>query len=522
MNTYYPNWPLLLLLMWLYPLLAFAQYEVPPPKREMRGIWVATAKNLDYPESPTNWPVAQKEEWKNRLRDYRELGFNAVFFQVRPAADAFYPSELAPWSAYLAGEQDRPPRPEYDVLQFLVAEAHRQGLEFHAWINPFRATMDLNTDKLSLRHVYHRHPRWMVRYGPRYYLDPGLPAVREHVCNVIAEIVDRYDIDGLHIDDYFYPYPLPKRSFPDTATFRLHGQDFQRIEDWRRSNINAFMEMASTAIKDRKPHVYFGVSPFGVWRNDEADPTGSPTTADITSYDHLYADVLTWVQRGWVDYIAPQLYWNIGFEPADHARLQRWWSVHKGSAELYIGHAAYKVRNDRVRAWDEPDEIKRQVELGRRNRRIGGQLFFSSSYVLADPLGLKDSLRQLYRHPALLPKRPSLELRTFAAPELKVRNKSGDAQVKFGPDKVDKERPPHYYVVYRFEGARAGRRDEAEAILHITAPNGADKTLSFIDRNVGDRGVYTYVVTAVNRAHQESRPSEPFSIRKKNGRIKKF
>lgn len=522
MNTDYLKLPLFFLLLWFSPTLVSAQYEVPTPKREMRGVWVATAKNLDYPESPTNWPVAHKEEWKNLLKDYRELGFNAVFFQVRPAADALYPSEHAPWSAYLTGEQDRPPRPAYDVLQFLVEEAHRQGLEFHAWVNPFRATMDLNTDKLSLRHVYHRHPRWIVRYGPRYYLDPGLPEVREHVCDVITELVDRYDIDGIHIDDYFYPYPIPKRVFPDTATFRLHGQDLQSVEDWRRDNIDQFIEMASLAIKERKPHVYFGVSPFGVWRNKEVDRAGSATTADITSYDRLYADVLKWVKRGWADYIAPQLYWNIGFEPADHAKLQRWWSVHKGNADLYIGHAAYKVRNDREKAWYEPGELKRQVELGRRNRRIAGQLFFSSSYILADPLGLKDSLRQLYRHPALLPERPSLELRTVAAPELKVRNKKGDALLKFSPNKVDQEHPPRYYVIYRFEGGRAGRLDEAEAILHISRTAGTANTFTYVDRKVADQEVFTYVVTAVNRAHQESRPSEPFTIRKKRGRIRKF
>jgi uncharacterized lipoprotein YddW (UPF0748 family) len=488
----------------------------------MRGVWVATAKNLDYPRKPTNWPVAQKEEWKNLLETYRELGFNAVFFQVRSAGDAFYPSALAPWSANLTGEQDRPPRPEYDVLQFLIEEAHRQGLEFHAWINPFRATMNLNTDKLSLRHVYHQHPRWVERYGSQYFLNPGLPEVREHLYEVIAEIVGNYDVDGIHLDDYFYPYPLPQRSFPDTAAYRLYGQEFSSVEDWRRENVNQFIAMANKTIKERKPHVYFGLSPFGVWRNQNMDRIGSETQADLTAYDDLYADVLKWVQMGWIDYMVPQLFWHIGFEPADHAALQRWWSLHKGSVELYTGHAAYKLLNDREEAWQKADELNKQIDLSRRNRRISGHVLFSSSAVLADPLDFKDSLRQLYIKKALLPERPSLELRTHAAPELKVKNKGGDALIKLTPNKADEARPPHYYVIYRFEGARMGRMEEAASIFHISPPDIDGDGITIVDQKVGQRQVYTYVATAVNRAHQESRPSEPFSIREKKGRIRKY
>jgi len=502
-----------------------AQYAAYSPKRELRAIWVATAENLDYPEKPTTWPTAQRQEWKDLLEDYRELGFNAVFFQIRPAADAFYPSELVPWSAFLTGKQGLPPDPEYDLLQFLIEEAHRQGLEFHAWMTPFRASTSLNVSRFSPRHVMKQHPGWVLRYGGAYFLNPGIPAVREHLSKVVMEVVDNYDIDGLHFDGYFYPEPIRGLPFPDEKTFAEQNDGaFGSIGDWRRDNLDQFIKMVSESMKSAKPHLYFGISPYGIWRNDTQDRRGSPTAAEFTSYDDLYADALKWAEHGWVDYLAPQLYWPIDFEPAGHSRLQRWWSVHKSEAALFIGHNAFKIINGREAAWREADELPRQIGLTRRNRRISGHLLFSSSAVLRDPLGLKDSLRQLYQQPALIPERPTLELRAAAAPKLKkVKNKRGNALVRWQPNKADEAHPPHYYVLYRFQGARVGRLEDAEAILRITEP-GAEPQRQYkhLDRRVEDRKVYTYVVTAVNRAHQESRPSQPVSIRVTGGKVKKF
>ncbi|MCG8326706.1 MAG: family 10 glycosylhydrolase [Chitinophagales bacterium] len=494
------------------------------PKHEMRAVWVATVMNLDFPEKPTTWSTAHKEQWKKRLEQYKDLGFNAVFFQVRPAGDAFYLSEFAPWSEYLTGRQDLPPKPEYDVLAYLIEETHKQGMEFHAWLNPFRATMNLDTADLSIRHVFNRHRRWVKRYGRRYYIDPGVPQAREHIRDVVAEVVQKYDVDGIHFDDYFYPFPVGGEPFPDSTTYLTWGiQNYKDINNWRRNNIDQFMEMISTTIKEIKPHVYFGVSPFGVWRNKEDDRMGSETNASVSSYDDLYADVLKWIRRDWIDYVVPQLYWHIGFEPADHQLLQRWWSLNKGDGQLYIGHAAYKIANDKQEQWYEPNEIARQIHLTRRNRRIDGSVFFRSSSVLGDPLNVKDTLRAYYEYPALLPEREGMSLAVFQAPDLKkVKNKRGDARIIWSPNEVNKEQPPYYYAIYKFPGAGVGDMSDPRNLYRITALGETESKYSLIDTKIQEGQVFTYVITAVNRAHIESSASEAITVMRKNGRVKKY
>jgi len=513
-----------LTLLLLFSYSAFAQSSRRPPKREMRGVWVATVKNLDYPKKPTTWPTAHKEEWKNLIQEYKSLGLNAIFFQVRPAGDAFYLSEHAPWSAYLTGRQDLPPKPEYDVLEFLIEEAHNNGMEFHAWLNPFRATMNLDTADLSLRHVFNRHRNWMVRYGRRYYINPGIPEAREHICDVVGELVTKYDVDGIHFDDYFYPYPVANEPFPDSAAYMVYGSRmFNDIQNWRRSNIDAMIELASTTIKDIKPHVFFGISPFGVWRNKANDNMGSETNTSIASYDDLYADALNWLRKDWIDYVAPQLYWHIGFEPADHQLLQRWWSVNTGDEQLYIGHAAYKLANDRQEQWYEPDQIARQIHLTRRNRRIDGSLFFRSSSILSDVLNIKDTLRAYYGTPAILPEREGMSLAVHQVPDFrKVKSKRGDALICWKPNKANQENLPYYYIVYRFPGNGVGDTEDARNILKITEFGSDEKKFEVLDKRVEEGQVYTYMVTAVNRAHIESRQSELYTITRDGGRIKKY
>ena len=495
----------------------------PPPKREFRGVWVATVNNLDYPKKPTTWPTAHKEEWKNLLKKLKELGFTAVIFQVRPAGDAFYFSEYAPWSEYLTGRQGMPPKPEYDVLQFLIEEAHKNGMEFHAWFNPFRATMGLDTAALHPLHVFNSHRNWVVKYGRRFYLNPAIPQVREHVRDVVAEVVSKYDIDGVHFDDYFYPYPIANEVFPDSLDFKIYGSAYKDIGDWRRSNVDAVVEMVSTSIKEIKPNVYFGVSPFGVWRNKDKDPMGSETRASIGSYDDLYADVLGWLRNGWIDYVAPQIYWNIGFGPADYATLQRWWSLHVSDRQLYIGQAAYKVGNDRQEQWNEPGEIGRQIALNRRNRRVAGTVLFRAESVLNDPLGLKDSLRLYFKESALLPERPELSQGIFSAPDLqKVKNQRGKARVIWRPAKQDREKPPTYYVVYRFAGNGVGDMDDPRNIRYISCFNDNRKKFQYIDSSIDEGQTYTYLVTAANRAHSESGGSEAAAVTRHNNRVKKY
>lgn len=496
-----------------------------PQKREFRGVWIATVSNIDFPKTKTTNRIAIQEQYRNLLDKYQKLGFNAIFFQVRPAADAFYPSKFAPWSEYLTGEQGRRPMDEFDPLKFMVEETHKRGMEFHAWMNPYRATMNLDSSKLSLRHVMYQHPDWIVQYGRRYYLNPAMPEVRTHLTDVVAEVVENYDVDGIHFDDYFYPYPKKGEVYPDSLDFRFYGAFYNNIEDWRRDNVNKLVEGVSERIKEIKPHVKFGISPFGVWRNRADDPFGSNTMAGVTCFDDLYADVIHWMRNGWVDYIAPQIYWHIGFAPADYATLADWWAIQAGSTHLYIGHAAYKVGENKELAWHEGDEIARQIFLNRSNTKILGSIYFSSKSIMNNKIGLRDTLANFYSSPALLPELESLELRKLAAPNLRrIGRKGEDIKLKWKLAKTDKDYLPFYYIIYRFEEKTdvAIDFDDPKNILHITPFGITDKKITYVDTSAEDGKIYTYAIVAVNRQHAESNPSKKKRAIKKNGRIKRL
>ena len=496
--------------------------QLQAPKRELRAAWIATVLNIDYPQKPSKNPIAIKEQYKNMLDKLQELGMNTVIFQVRPAADAFYPSDFAPWSAWLTGRQGNAPLDDFDPLAFMLEETHRRAMEFHAWINPFRASMNLDTSKLSLTHPVFRHPDWLVAYGGKMYFNPGIPAVREHLLDVVGELVENYDLDGVHIDDYFYPYPVPNTPFPDSATFKFYGQPHKDINAWRRSNTDKLVQSIHEKIKSTDPNMQFGVSPFGVWRNKSDDSSrGSNTTAGVTSYDDLHADVLKWINRGWIDYVMPQIYWNVGFEPADYETLVQWWSRHIGNAQLFIGHAAYKVGNNAVAAWNDPGEMGRQISLNRRNFQTNGSAFFSTRSLLNNPLRLKDTLRHYYRSKALWPERPELELPRGNIVELKKPRWRKDAlKLRWDVNPVDKVSrfAPHYFVIYRFEGKKTGDIQNPKNILAITPFHEAKTKMEYFDKTTKVDETYTYLVTAVNRAHIETHPSETHSILQKNER----
>jgi uncharacterized lipoprotein YddW (UPF0748 family) len=499
-----------------------AQNQEPAPKHEFRGVWIATVNNIDYPRKPSPDRVAQQEQWRMLLNELEEVGFNAVIVQIRPAADAFYPSELAPWSKYLTGEPGRGPiQADFDPLAFMIEETHRRGMEFHAWMNPYRVTTNLDTANLSQTHVFRQHRDWVLRYGDRFYLNPGLPSVRQHLNDVVAEVVANYDVDAIHFDDYFYPYKVGNESFPDSLTHYIYGQQlYPDIADWRRSNIDALIQEVSTTIKEIKPYVKFGVSPFGVWRNGSVDPTGSDTRAGATCYDDLYADVLTWLRQDWIDYVIPQLYWNIGFAPADYAKLLNWWALHSYNQDLYIGHAAYKVANNREPAWSDPKEIPRQVTLNRSNWIARGSAFFSSKTVLQNNLGVKDSLATLFRHPALVPPPDVSDVAVHQPPKFRWLWPFGDVKLKWKPNKVDKNRPPAYYVIYRFEGKDYKGLEDSNNILAITPFFEDQRRYKFIDHSAQPGKTYMYAITAVNRQHIESDPSRRRKIMKTENGVK--
>ncbi|MDP4710785.1 MAG: family 10 glycosylhydrolase [Saprospiraceae bacterium] len=486
------------------------QGQTGSPAEEFRGVWIATVNNIDYPKTPTPNSIAHEEQFKNLLHKFKSYGFNAAIVQVRPVADAFYPSEMAPWSAYLTGSQGLPPLPESDLLAFMIRQAHQNSMEFHAWINPFRAAMSTNTDRLVEGHVLKKHPSWGLTYGDKLYLNPGIPEVRQHIVQVVEELLVKYDLDAIHVDDYFYPYPIAGVPFPDSATFLQYGGGYTRIEDWRRANVDALIQLLSEKIREKKAHVKFGISPFGVWRNQERDPLGSPTRAGATSYDDLYADVVKWARMGWIDYLLPQLYWNIGYEPADYAQLLAWWARTVPDVQLLIGQAAYKVGNNPVSTWQDPAEIGRQIQLNRSNPVVRGSAFFSANSILRNSLGLKDSLQVYFRYPALIPAGEQSGSPVLPkAPNIKkIRNKAGNPLLVW---KTDKQSPHFYYVLYRFEEKQTDNFEDGRFIQYISPFQPSGRRMTFQDSGLARDRIYRYVLVGADRRHQK-RSSEGVQI----------
>ncbi len=324
------------------------------PVYEFRGVWIATVDNIDWPARGMTDVVAQKAEFIRQLDMHKRNGMNAVIVQVRPAADAFYPSELEPWSQWLTGVQGKAPSPYYDPLKFMIEEAHKRGLEFHAWLNPYRANFNIKSASISPKHITKRHPDWFLTYGTTKYFDPANKQAQQFVVDVVTDIIRRYDIDAIHMDDYFYPYRIAGKEFPDAVAYEKSGTDLTRA-DWRRSNVDSIIVKLSRVIKKEKPWVKFGVSPFSVWRNKDQDPDGSDSKASQTNYDDLYANVLLWLKEGWIDYVTPQLYLEIGHPKIAYEKLLDWWAKHSYGRHLYIGIAAYKAGSRG--AWSNPQEI---------------------------------------------------------------------------------------------------------------------------------------------------------------------
>lgn len=401
LNSTMRNFALFLLLISLFS----CEKETPVvPNVEFRGVWIASVANIDWPLKGDVDPASQRMHFESLLRYYKKLNYNAVIVQIRSAGDAFYPSDLAPWSVYLTGKQGHAPAPSYDPLAWMIEATHAQQMEFHAWMNPFRATMSRKTKRLARNHVYHQHKDWMVRYGNQYYINPGIPAAQAHVQECINEVVDKYDIDGIHFDDYFYPYKKEGQRFRDAKAYAKRSNRDLSLADWRRDNVNTFVRNCSQAIKERKPWVEFGISPFGVWRNKDQDPKGSDTQASQTNYDDLYADVLTWTKEGWVDYIAPQLYWSMDYDLAAYRKLVKWWSDNHHRAKLYIGLGLYKVQNNHDKAWDNLREIPEQISFAREFPQVQGSISFSAKSLLEADIELSEELQtQIFAESALTP-----------------------------------------------------------------------------------------------------------------------
>jgi uncharacterized lipoprotein YddW (UPF0748 family) len=372
--------------------------DYPALRREFRGVWVATVTNIDWPSRRGLASGMQQAEATALLDQARALNLNAVVLQVRPSCDAFYPSRLEPWSEYLSGQSGRGPQPAYDPLAFWIDEAHRRGLELHAWFNPYRAALP-SAGPLSAAHIVKRRPDLVRAYGAYFWLDPGEPEVAEHTTSVVLDVVTRYDIDGVHLDDYFYPYKSYANGadFPDDVSYRKYqaGGGTLRRADWRRQNVNQLVAGLYAAIKERRPQVKFGISPFGIWR-----PGYPPGIQGLSAYDELYADARLWLNQGWVDYFSPQLYWRIDQAAQSYTALLDWWlgENHKG-VHLWPGNNASLPAQ----------EIAAQLQATRARRGATGNIHYNMRALATDRGGLATLLRMgPYREPALVPPSPWL------------------------------------------------------------------------------------------------------------------
>ncbi|MFI0166090.1 glycoside hydrolase family 10 protein [Streptomyces sp. NPDC017095] len=372
----------------------------------LRGVWIATAGNRDWPSRPGLPAARQRAELIAHLDRAVRYRLTTVILQVRPAADALWPSPYEPWSACLTGTQGGDPR--WDPLGTAVAEAHARGLELHAWCNPYRIAQHADPGRLAASHPARRNPGWVVPYAGRLYYNPGLPEVRAFVRRAMLDAVARYPVDAVHFDDYFYPYPVAGQTFDDDAAYDRHGGAFPGRAAWRRHNVDTLVRETAAGVRRIRPGTRFGISPFGVWRNASADPRGSETRAGVQSYDDLHADTRTWVRRHWIDYVVPQLYWPLGDAAADYAALVSWWAraVRGTGTRLYLGEALYKAgAAGEPSAWQDPVELSRHLTLAARYPQVRGHVFFAARDLAADPAGaMARVVADHYRGPATPPR----------------------------------------------------------------------------------------------------------------------
>lgn len=471
------------------------------PKREFRAAWVTTFTNLDWPsvQSRTQSSEVQKKEFIHLLNQFEKAKINAVIVQVRAAADAFYPSKLVPWSAWLTGEQGKAPQPFYDPLKFMIEECHKRNMEFHAWFNPLRAVSHKKFSSVTPNHISKLKPEWCFLYDETIYFNPGIPEVHQHVIEVIKEVVEKYDVDGIHLDDYFYPYTVKNMGIPDTAAFKKYGAN-KSIGDWRRDNINRLVKGIADTIKSIKSYVKFGVSPYAVWRNKKQDPKGSETNSGQTSYDNLYCDTKLWLDKGWLDYIAPQLYWNNDNIYAGFKNLMDWWVTKANNRHLYIGHAAYKL-NLKDKQGYQTSELIGQINQTRNKSEIQGNIYFRAEAFKDNYQNFIEKFEEsLYKYYAIIPTMSWIDSVPPIEPQgFKKKIVMGDF-VEMSWQKTRSKNPQdtaHYYIIYQTPFKPNSVHElNAEYIVSI------QKSTRFTAIIPKERSYFS--VTALDRLHNES------------------
>ena len=475
--------------------------EAPQPKREFRGSWIQCVNG--------QFQALGRDRMQATLRRHldalQRCHVNAVFFQVRAEGDALYPSQLEPWSRFLTGQQGMAPQPYWDPLQWMIDECHSRGMELHAWINPYRAKT-AGTAVLAATHPYFKHPERFFQYGKLLLFNPGVPENREYICEVVSDIVSRYDIDGLHIDDYFYPYPEAGTEIPDLQTYSQYGAGFSSIQDWRRDNVSRLIKDIHDTILRLKPWVKFGISPFGIYHNQREEGSLLPgsNTRGLQNYDDLYADILQWINRGWVDYNIPQIYWEIGHKTADYDELIHWWSKYASGRPLYIGQDVERT----VKAADlnnpQVNQLPEKLRLQRTLPGIEGNCLWYSAAVANNTGNILTALEKVYQpYPALV---PPMRFKDKAAPKpvkgVKILPTDGNGRVLvwLTKDTKDEMQRAVRYAVYRFAKGQRIDLDNPANIVAITAQ-------TYWPVPESDQGC-TYVVTALDRMWNESKPKK--------------
>lgn len=485
-----------MLLFLLLSLTAARAAEAQPaatPKREMRGAWIQMINGQFQGMTPQQ----MRDNLTQQLDVLASCGVNTIMFQVRGEADALYASPYEPWSRFLTGTQGKAPEPLWDPLEWIVGECHRRGMELHAWINPYRAKTK-GTTHLAVNHPYVQYPERFFEYDGLLLFDPGLDANRRYICEVAADIVRRYDIDGLHIDDYFYPYPAAGKEIPDAATYAAHRNGIADIADWRRYNVNLFIEELFQTVRATKPWVKFGISPFGIYHNDKGNsPVPGSRTSGLQNYDDLYADVLYWIEKGWVDYVVPQLYWEIGHKAADYEELLRWWNRYAARRPFIVGQDVERT----MRA----DELEAKMRLQRSLPNVKGSCLWYSAAVVRNEGGVADALRSNYHaQPALQPLMPYIDNKAPGAVRKLTAMWMPDGYYLFWTaPKAKKEMDrATRFAVYRFAKGEKVQTEDASHLVVVTT-----STMLKLPYNDGKQQ-YTYVVTALDRLQNESKAAK--------------
>ena len=473
------------------------------PKREFRGAWLHVIGQSQW----MNKSVAQQKKYiEEQLDLLQQAGCNAVIFQVRPTADALYKSEIEPWSYWLTGKRGKAPSPLWDPMEYAIEEAHKRGMEFHAWLNPYRVTSNAK-EVLPADHMVNKEPERFVKFNGQIFFDPAYPENRDHICKVVKDIVQRYDVDGIHIDDYFYPYPANGKKFDaDEKSYSKFGNGKEKNE-WRRNNVDLLIKQLHSTIKDEKEWVRFGVSPFGIWRNKKNDPRGSESSG-LQNYDDLYADVLLWAKNGWIDYLVPQLYWTLDMKAAPSRHLAQWWNDNANGVDVYIGQDVQRTMTNADPGNNDSTELDTKVKLSRKLPNVKGNVWWHGYWVTENLKGVADSLSLKYQSTIALPPQYGKKNEGPKKVEnLKLVKEKGQVFLKWDnhkEDNIERTTDAIKFVVYQFFPGEEIDIEDAETIIALTPLN----TVLIEDNTAGPSGEgSTFIVTALDRLNRESEPA---------------